>query len=224
MIVVEGVRLIADDLAGFVPFAGDDQQIARSEIGDNSKLADKLAQDLNVPEETGIQFANGYAYWGAQPFTEGPVYIGAVVCFLCIFALVMLKGWPKWWLLSTIVVGIVLAWGKNFATLNYFLFDHFPFYNKFRAPSTALFLPQLAAPIPLQSITQRMRSCIGIAAIPAHTTDANAAIKFAALAARQAKLQGGGISCLFRSDWADRVEYRYQLLVALPSTTLNSPL
>ena len=120
---------------------------ARSEIGDNSKLADKLAQDLNVPEDTGIQFANGYAYWGAQPFTEGTVYIGAVVCFLCIFALVMLKGWPKWWLLSTIVVGIVLAWGKNFATLNYFLFDHFPFYNKFRAPSTALFLPQLAAPI-----------------------------------------------------------------------------
>jgi hypothetical protein len=120
---------------------------ARSEIGDNSKLADKMAQDLNVPEDTGIQFANGYAYWGAQPFTEGTVYIGAVICFLCIFAVVMLKGWPKWWLLSTIIVGIVLAWGKNFATLNYFLFDHFPFYNKFRAPSTALFLPQLAAPV-----------------------------------------------------------------------------
>jgi len=120
---------------------------ARSEIGDNSKLADKMAQELNVPEDTGIQFANGYAYWGAQPFTEGTVYIGAVICFLCIFALVMLKGWPKWWLLSTIVVGIVLAWGKNFSSLNYFLFDHFPFYNKFRAPSTALFMPQLAAPI-----------------------------------------------------------------------------
>jgi hypothetical protein len=120
---------------------------ARSEIGDNSKLADKMAADLNVPEDTGLQFANGYAYWGAQPFTEGTVYIGAVICFLCIFAGVILKGWPKWWLLSTIVLGIVLAWGKNFATLNYFLFDHFPFYNKFRAPSTALFLPQLAAPI-----------------------------------------------------------------------------
>jgi hypothetical protein len=120
---------------------------ARSEIGDNSKLADKMAQELNVPEDTGIQFANGYAYWGAQPFTEGTVYIGAVVCLLCIFAAVMLKGWPKWWLLSTIVLGIVLAWGKNFAALNYFLFDHFPFYNKFRSPSTALFLPQLAAPI-----------------------------------------------------------------------------
>jgi diguanylate cyclase (GGDEF)-like protein len=76
-------------------------------------------------------------------------------------------------------------------------------------------IAQLAAPIPLQSITQRMRACIGIVGIPAHTTDAKSAIKFAALAARQAKLQGGGVSCLFRADWADRVEYRYQLLVAL---------
>ncbi|HEX2788827.1 MAG TPA: EAL domain-containing protein [Steroidobacteraceae bacterium] len=82
------------------------------------------------------------------------------------------------------------------------------------AASDAL-IAQLAAPIALQSITQRMRACIGIVAVPAHTTDAKAAIKFAALAARQAKLQGGGVSCLFRSDWADRVEYRYQLLVAL---------
>ena len=120
---------------------------AKNEIGDNSKLADKMAQDLNVPEDTGTQFANGYAYWGAQPFTEGTVYIGAVICFLCIFSLVMLKGWPKWWLVSTIVVGIVLAWGKNFSSLNYFLFDHFPLYNKFRSPSTALFMPQLAAPV-----------------------------------------------------------------------------
>jgi diguanylate cyclase (GGDEF)-like protein len=76
-------------------------------------------------------------------------------------------------------------------------------------------IAHLAAPIALQSITQRMRACIGIANLPAHTTDAKTAVKFAALAARQAKLQGGGVSCLFRSDWADRVEYRYQLLVAL---------
>jgi hypothetical protein len=119
---------------------------AKSEIGDNSKLADRLAQDLNIPEDTGLQFANAYAYWGAQPFTEGTVYLGAVICFLCIFGLVVLRGWPKWWLLSVIIAGIVLAWGKNFSAFNYFLFDHFPYYNKFRAPSTALFLPQLAAP------------------------------------------------------------------------------
>ena len=76
-------------------------------------------------------------------------------------------------------------------------------------------IAQLAAPVALQNISQRMRACIGIAGVPTHTTDAKTAIKFAGLAARQAKLRGGGVSCLFRSDWADRVEYRYQLLVAL---------
>ena len=76
-------------------------------------------------------------------------------------------------------------------------------------------IADLAAPIALQHVSQRMRACIGIAGVPTHTADAKTAIKYAALAARQAKLQGGGVSCLFRSDWADRVEYRYQLLVAL---------
>jgi diguanylate cyclase (GGDEF)-like protein len=76
-------------------------------------------------------------------------------------------------------------------------------------------IAKLAAPIALQHTTQRIRACIGVAGVPAHTKDAKTAIKFAALAARQAKLEGGAMSCLFRSDWADRVEYRYQLLVAL---------
>jgi len=76
-------------------------------------------------------------------------------------------------------------------------------------------IAQLVAPIALQQVSQRMRACIGIAGVPAHTTDAKTAVKYAALAARQAKLRGGGIACLFRSDWADRVEHRYQLLVAL---------
>lgn len=119
----------------------------RSGVGDNSKLADRLAQDMGVPEDTGIQFANSNAYWGDQLFTMGTVYIGAVICFLCIFSFVILKGWPKWWLLSSMVLGIFLAWGKNFPAFNDFLFAHLPYYNKFRAPSQALFLPQLVAPI-----------------------------------------------------------------------------
>ncbi|HXB96214.1 MAG TPA: YfhO family protein [Puia sp.] len=119
----------------------------RTGVGDNSKLADVMAQDLGVPEDTGIQIANNNAYWGDQMFTMGTVYIGAVICFLCIFSLIVVKGWSKWWLLSTIVLGIFLAWGKNFPAFNNFLFDHFPLYNKFRAPSQALFMPQLAAPI-----------------------------------------------------------------------------
>ncbi len=141
---------------------------SKAEIGDNSKFADRLTQELSFPEDQGVQFANQSAYWGAQPFTSGPVYLGAVICLLCIFGLVMLKGWPRWWLLSTIVVGIVLAWGKNFSSFNYFLFDHLPYYNKFRSPSTALFLPQLAAPIlaalglnQLLTGGQTVRRCFG---------------------------------------------------------------
>jgi hypothetical protein len=117
------------------------------EIGDNSKFAEKMEQEFSVPEETALQYANGSAYWGAQPFTSGPVYLGAVICFLFIFGLVYVRGWLKWWLVSVVIVGILLSWGKNFSSLNYFLFDHFPFYNKFRAPAMALVMPQLAFPI-----------------------------------------------------------------------------
>src|SRR5580658_7405704 len=76
-------------------------------------------------------------------------------------------------------------------------------------------LAQLGVPVTLNRSTTRLRACIGIAGIPVHTGDAMNAIKFAGIAARQAKLQGGGTSCMFRSDWAHRIEYRYQLLVAL---------
>jgi hypothetical protein len=117
------------------------------EIGDNSKFADKLQQEFGVAEETALQYANGSAYWGAQPFTTGPVYLGAVICLLAILGLVFIKGWQKWAWLTVSIVGIVLAWGKNFPALNYFIFDHFPFYNKFRAPAMTLVLPQLAFPV-----------------------------------------------------------------------------
>jgi hypothetical protein len=53
----------------------------------------------------------------------------------------------KWGLLATIVLGIVMAWGDHLSSVNYFLFDHLPYYNKFRSPTTSLFMPQLAAPI-----------------------------------------------------------------------------
>ncbi len=112
-----------------------------------TKFSDKLAE-LGVPEESALQMENGYAYWGAQTRgTSGPVYLGAVICFLFIFGLVYYKGWHKWWIVGTVLLGILMAWGKNFAGFNYFLFDYLPFYNKFRAPTMALVLPQLAFPL-----------------------------------------------------------------------------
>src|SRR5450432_373177 len=111
-------------------------------ITDNSKLAAKISE-MGFPEDYAQAVSNEAFYWGDQPGTAGPVYLGAVICFLFILGMVYVKSWHKWWILSVCVVGIVLAWGRNFATLNYFFFDNLPFYSKFRAPSMALVMPQL---------------------------------------------------------------------------------
>jgi diguanylate cyclase (GGDEF)-like protein len=89
---------------------------------------------------------------------------------------------------------------------------------------TDALLAQLGVPVTLDRVSQRIRASIGIAGVPIHTGDAMTAIKFAGIAAHQAKLQGGGLSCLFRSDWAHRIEYRYQLLIALREAIDNDSL
>jgi hypothetical protein len=89
-----------------------------------------------------------YTYWGEQSFTSGPVYFGAIVCFLFIFGLFCYKR-PviKWWLLGLTILSLLLSWGKNLEWFNDFLFYHFPIYNKFRTPSMALVIAQLAVPL-----------------------------------------------------------------------------
>ena len=82
-------------------------------------------------------------YWGPQPFTSGPVYVGAIVCFLFVLGLFLVKGKEKWWLLIATILSIVMAWGKYFPVVNNFLFYNLPFYNKFRAPSMALVIASL---------------------------------------------------------------------------------
>jgi len=86
-------------------------------------------------------------YWGQQSYTAGPVYMGAVVCFLFILGLFVVDKRTRYWLLAGTVLSILLAWGKNFETFNYLIFDLLPGYNKFRAVSMALVIAQLAMPI-----------------------------------------------------------------------------
>lgn len=93
------------------------------------------------------QAENMPVYWGEQPFTSGPAYVGAVVCFLFVLGLFVVERRLALWLLLASLLGIVLAWGKNFETLNYLLFDYLPGYNKFRAVAMALVIPQLAMPV-----------------------------------------------------------------------------
>ncbi|WP_160716046.1 YfhO family protein [Chitinophaga solisilvae] len=83
-------------------------------------------------------------YYGAQERgTSGPVYVGAIICFLFVLSLLLVTSWQKWWLLAITIIGFILAWGKNLAFINDFLFYHLPLYNKFRAPAQALVLPSL---------------------------------------------------------------------------------
>lgn len=84
------------------------------------------------------------AYWGAQSQgTSGPVYMGAIVCFLFILGLFIVKGPEKWWLAAATVFSLILAWGSNMESINSFLFEYMPLYNKFRAPSQALVITTL---------------------------------------------------------------------------------
>ncbi len=117
-----------------------------NEYNTSSKFVEQFSQ-LGVPEDQAVQTEDQYSYWGEQPGTSGPVYLGAIICLLFIFGVVYLKSWYKWWLIAASLLGILLAWGANFQGFNYFLFDYLPFYSKFRAPTMALVIPQLCFPL-----------------------------------------------------------------------------
>ncbi|MDR0427454.1 MAG: hypothetical protein LBH12_02500 [Dysgonamonadaceae bacterium] len=86
-------------------------------------------------------------YWGEKAFTAGPVYFGAVISFLFLFALFIIPQKYKWWLFGSTVLFIFLAWGKNMAWFNDFMYYYFPLYNKFRTVETALVIPGFIFPI-----------------------------------------------------------------------------
>lgn len=86
-------------------------------------------------------------YWGGRAFTSGPVYLGAIVCFLFFIGCFYYKGREKWWLIAATIVSIFLAWGKNFAPLTDLMFYYFPLYNKFRTVEMALVIASVTVPI-----------------------------------------------------------------------------
>jgi len=86
-------------------------------------------------------------YWGDQPFTSGPVYFGAIICFLFVLGMFNLKNPMKWWLAGAALFFCLLALGRHLSWLNDFLFYHLPMYNKFRTPAMALVIPGMILPI-----------------------------------------------------------------------------
>lgn len=93
------------------------------------------------------QLKNYSAYWGEQPFTSGPVYVGAIAVFLAFLGLVFLKTKLKWSLFAVTILAILLSWGKNFMGLTNFFIDHVPGYNKFRTVTIILILVELCVPV-----------------------------------------------------------------------------
>ncbi len=118
-------------------------------LGEESKATQVLQENAQtLPQGFAEQiFRSSPMYWGELLSTQGTVYLGAIICLLFLFGAFLSKSEHRWWLVAITVFGIVLAWGKNFEAVNYFLFDHLPFYKKFRAPSMALVIPQLSVPL-----------------------------------------------------------------------------
>lgn len=87
------------------------------------------------------------SYWGNQPFMAGPTYAGAIIIFLFLLGLLIVKGNLKWGLLLATILSLALAWGKNFMPLTDFFMDYMPLYNKFRAVSMTLIIAEFTIPL-----------------------------------------------------------------------------
>lgn len=110
-----------------------------------------LAANEKAMEKANPMYGSIYSqlgqYWGEQPGTSGPVYVGAFVMFLFILGLFVVKTPMKWALLAATVLSILLSWGKNFMPFTDFFIDYVPMYNKFRAVSSILVIAEFTIPL-----------------------------------------------------------------------------
>ena len=86
-------------------------------------------------------------YWGDQPFTVGPVYVGAAICFLFVLGMFYVGGPVKWALVLATLLSLLFAWGKNLMPVTDFFIDYLPMYNKFRTVSSALVVVEFTFPL-----------------------------------------------------------------------------
>lgn len=121
----------AEELPGYDDFYTNASQVYQ--------LFKEQGQSINPP---------GFSqYWGDQPMTVGPVYVGAFICFLFILGLFYVKGPVKWGLVAATVLSLVFAWGKNIPEIINFIIDHMPMYAKFRTVSSALVIAEFTIPL-----------------------------------------------------------------------------
>ena len=136
--IAESFNLIAPRL-----FGGSNHET----LGKDSSMYEFMINQ-GVPEGQAADFVTGMpTYWGDQPIVAAPAYIGVVVFFLGILALIIDERRIKYVFLSGAAVALVLSWGKNFPTLTDFFIDYVPMYNKFRAVSSIQVVLELCFPV-----------------------------------------------------------------------------
>ena len=107
---------------------------ALKELGASKRNAEQIAQQLPT-------------YWGEQPYTAGPTYIGAIVIFLALLGLLLADNRNRWWVVAATILAILMSWGYHAMWFTELCFKYLPLYNKFRAVSTALVVVEWSAPL-----------------------------------------------------------------------------
>ncbi|MGF7137787.1 YfhO family protein [Roseimarinus sediminis] len=120
---------LGEALTAFIPrFKGGGMM---ESLNESSHLYKELAQSQGKARAAQI-VQQAPLYWGSQPISGAPFYYGAVLIFLFVFGLFMVKGKEKWWVAATVLIALLLSLGKYIPSLAHFMIDYFPAYNKFR--------------------------------------------------------------------------------------------
>jgi hypothetical protein len=123
-------------------------------LDQNSAVA-KVFIDKQLPAEQAGTYAQQisnsfpglFTYWGEKSSTSGPFYFGAVICFLFLFGLLIVKSRLKWWILGTVVLTLLLSFGGNWPYVSDLFFNYFPLYNKFRTVESIIAVTSICFPI-----------------------------------------------------------------------------
>ena len=121
-------------------FMGGDSGATFSRDGEVAATLNEIGLDKRVAQQLPT-------YWGEQPYTAGPTYLGAVVIFLALLGLILAAPRDRWWILAATNLAILMSWGYHAMWFTELCFNHLPLYNKFRAVSTALVIVEWSAPL-----------------------------------------------------------------------------
>ncbi len=121
-------------------FMGGDSGATFSRDGEVANTLNEIGVDRRVAQQLPT-------YWGEQPYTAGPTYLGAVAIFLALLGLILAAPRDRWWVLAATLLALLMSWGYHAMWFTEFCFKYLPLYNKFRAVSTALVVVEWSVPL-----------------------------------------------------------------------------